>query len=126
MKAVMVEGFGPIEDAVVRDIPDPAPGPGDVLIAMKAADVNFPDILVMEGAYQVKPPLPFSPGKAGAGVVEAVGAGATRFKPGDRVAVEVEYGAYAEKLVAAENLCYPLPKGISFNDAAALSLVYQT
>ncbi len=126
MKAVLVENFGPIEDAVVRDIPDPAPGDGDVLVAMKAVDVNFPDILVMEGAYQVKPPLPFSPGKAGAGIVEAVGAGVTRFKPGDRVAAEVEYGAYAEKLLAAENLCYPLPDGISFNNAAALSLVYQT
>ncbi|MCP5081361.1 MAG: NADPH:quinone oxidoreductase family protein [Alphaproteobacteria bacterium] len=126
MKAVMVEGFGPIENAAVRDVPEPVPGPGEVLVAMRAADVNFPDILVMEGAYQVKPPLPFSPGKAGAGIVEAVGAGATRFKPGDRVAAEVEYGAYAEKMLAAENLCYPLPKDISFEDAAALSLVYQT
>ncbi len=126
MRAVIVEGFGPIEGAAVREVPEPQPGAGEVLIALGAADVNFPDILVMEGAYQVKPPLPFSPGKAGAGTVEAVGPGVSGFKPGDRVAFEVEYGAYAEKLVAAEHLCYPLPEGISSVQAAALSLVYQT
>ena len=73
MKAVIVESFGPLETAKVREVEAREPGPGEVLVAMGAADVNFPDILVMEGAYQVKPPLPFSPGKAGAGLVEAVG-----------------------------------------------------
>ncbi|MEM8646502.1 MAG: NADPH:quinone oxidoreductase family protein [Pseudomonadota bacterium] len=126
MKAVMVDEFGPLETATVRDVPDPQPGAGEVVIALGAADVNFPDILVMEGAYQFKPPLPFSPGKAGAGIVEAIGDGVTRFKQGDRVAVEVEYGAYAEKVLAVEHLCYPLPDGISFTAAAALCLVYQT
>ncbi|MEM8686882.1 MAG: NADPH:quinone oxidoreductase family protein [Pseudomonadota bacterium] len=126
MRAVMVDAFGPLEMAQVRDVPDPLPDAGEVVIALGAADVNFPDILVMEGAYQFKPPLPFSPGKAGAGIVEAIGSAVTRFKVGDRVAVEVEYGAYAEKVLAAEDLCYPLPDGIAFTDAAALSLVYQT
>ena len=126
MKAVILERFGPVEDAAVCIVPDPEPGHGEVLVALQAADVNFPDILVMEGDYQVKPPLPFSPGKAGAGIVEAVGEGVSHFKVGDRVAVEVEYGAYAEKITAAEHLCYPLPEGISFKEAAALSLVYQT
>ena len=126
MKAVLVESFGPVGNAKVHNVADPEPGPGEVLVSMRSADVNFPDILVIEGAYQVKPPLPFSPGKAGAGIVAAVGPGVSAYKAGDRVAVEVEYGAYAEKLVAAEHLCYPLPEGISFEDAAALSLVYQT
>ena len=73
MKAVMVEAFGPLGDARVREASDPWTGPGEVCIAMRAADINYPDILVMEGNYQVKPPLPFSPGKAGAGIVHAVG-----------------------------------------------------
>ena len=126
MKAVIVEAFGPVENASVLDVADPEPGEGEVRIAVRAVDVNYPDILVMEGLYQVKPPLPFSPGKAGAGIVDAVGPGASRFQPGDRVAFEVEYGAYAEKLCAAEHLCYPLPDGIDFGAAAAASLVYQT
>ncbi len=126
MQAVIVEQFGPVDEATVRTVPDPVPGAGEVLVSVRAADINFPDILVMEGAYQVKPPLPFSPGKAGAGIVEAVGSEVTGMKPGDRVVFEVEYGAYAQKVIAAEHLCYPLPEGISFTDAAALSLVYQT
>jgi NADPH2:quinone reductase len=126
VKAVIVEAFGPVENAQVRTVDDPLPGKGEVCIAVKAAETNFPDILVMEGSYQVKPPLPFSPGKAAAGVVESVGDGASRFSPGDRVAVEVEYGAYAEKMIAPAASCFLIPDGISFEDAAALSLTYQT
>ena len=126
MKAVCVREFGPIEAAEFADVSDPVPGPGEVIVAVEAAEVNFPDILIMEGKYQVKPPLPFSPGKAAAGIVETVGDGVTSPKPGDRVAVQVEYGAYAEKLKTPAATCYPMPNGMSFADAAALGLVYQT
>ena len=126
MKVVFVEEFGPVGDARVAELPVPEPGPGEVRIAMEAADINYPDILVMEGLYQVKPPLPFSPGKAGVGVVEAVGDGVTSFVPGDHVAAEVEYGAYTERLVCPAELCCPIPAGIPFETAAALTLAYQT
>ncbi len=126
MKAVVVEAFGPVRDARVAELPDPEPGPGEVRIAMKAIDINYPDILVMEGLYQVKPPLPFSPGKAGVGVVDAIGHHVTAFAPGEPVAVEVEYGAYSEKLVCAEDLCCHVPADMPFETAAALTLAYQT
>ena len=83
MKAVIVRDFGSFDQAEVRHVPDPVPGPGEVVIAVKVADVNYPDFLVIEGRYRVKPPLPFSPGKAGAGVIETVGAQAlARLKAG--------------------------------------------
>lgn len=126
MKAVVVEAFGPIGDARVAEVSVSEPGPDEVRIAMQAADINYPDILVMEGLYQVKPPLPFSPGKAGVGIIETVGDGVSDFKPGDRVAAEVEYGAYTEQLVCPAGLCCIIPEDISFETAAALTLAYQT
>ncbi|WP_425405481.1 NADPH:quinone oxidoreductase family protein [Hwanghaeella sp.] len=126
MKAVFVEAYGPYRNAVLKTAQDTAPEEGEVLVRLMAADVNFPDILVMEGKYQVKPPLPFSPGKAGAGIVEAVGDGVTGIGPGDRVAVQVEYGAYAEKVLVPAQTCYRMPDDMPFDIAAALGLVYQT
>lgn len=84
MKAVMVREFSPFDQAGVEDVADPVPAVGEVIVAVKAAEVNYPDILVMEGNYQVKPPLPFSPGKAAAGIVESVGDDVEDLKPGDR------------------------------------------
>ena len=126
MKAVLVREFGAFDSARISEIPDPVFGPQEVVIAVKAAEVNYPDILVMEGNYQVKPPLPFSPGKAAAGIVEAVGSDVEGLEAGDRVAVQVEYGCYAEKLKTSAATCYPMPDDMSFADAAALGLVYQT
>lgn len=126
MKAVFVEEYGPYANAVLKTADDPSPQAGMVLVRLMAADVNFPDILVMEGKYQVKPPLPFSPGKAGAGVVEAVGADVKGMEPGDRVAVQVEYGAYAEKVSVPAQTCYPMPNDMPYDVGAALGLVYQT
>lgn len=126
MKAVLVEAYGPYSGAVLKTVDDPVVEPGMAVVRLMAADVNFPDILVMEGKYQVKPPLPFSPGKAGAGLVEAVGDGVTGLKPGDRVAVQVEYGAYAQKVLVPAQTCYPIPDDMPFDVAAALGLVYQT
>lgn len=122
----MVDAFGPLEKVAFRSVADPVPATGEVCIAVKAAETNFPDLLVIEGSYQFKPPLPFSPGKAAAGIVEKVAAGVTSIEPGDRVSVQVEYGAYAEKLTAPAVNCYLMPDQMSFEVAAALSLTYQT
>ena len=85
MKALLCKAFGPPETLVVEDVPSPRPGPGEVVIDVKAAGVNFPDVLIIQDKYQFKPPLPFAPGGEVAGVVKAVGAGVTHVKPGDRV-----------------------------------------
>ncbi len=126
MKAVWVDCFAPIDEISMADVPDPTPGPGQVQVAVRAVEANYPDILVIEGLYQVKPPLPFAPGKAAAGTVTALGPDVTTLSSGDHVAVQVEYGAYAEKLVADTTTCYPMPEGMSFEVGAALGLVYQT
>jgi NADPH2:quinone reductase len=126
VKAVLVEAFGPLDTHAVTEASDPAPTPGTVVIDVHAADTSYADILVIEGAYQVKPPLPFSPGKSAAGIVRAVGDGVTRVGPGDRVLAQVEYGAYAEILAAREDELFAIPPTIGFETAAALGLAYQT
>lgn len=126
MRAVIVREFGPIENARVEEVSPSSPGPDEVLIHGAAAEVNFPDILVMEGAYQVKPPLPFSPGKEVAGTVAKVGAAVQDLKPGDRIAAQVEFGAYSEAVIAPANSCYRIPDSMPFADAAAIGLSYQT
>ncbi len=126
MRAVMVESFGPLENAAVKEVEPPTPGPKQVLIEVRNAGVNFPDLLIISGAYQVKPELPFIPGMEVSGVVTAVGENVEQLKPGQRVAAHVGHGAYAQQVVAPEASCYPLPDDISFEHAAALGLVYQT
>ncbi|MDO8876742.1 MAG: NADPH:quinone oxidoreductase family protein [Pseudolabrys sp.] len=96
------------------------------MIDVKAAEVNYPDILVITGQYQVKPPLPFAPGKAAAGIVSAVGDGVTDLTVGDRVTAQVEYGAFAQMLRAPVVNVYRMPDGMDFAKGAALGLVYQT
>jgi NADPH2:quinone reductase len=107
-------------------VPDLAVGPGQVLVDVKAAAVNYPDLLVMTGRYQTIPPLPFTPGKDAAGVVRAVGAGVRRVKPGDRVLLHLEYGAFATQALAREDQCLPLPAAMEYVDAVALGLAAQT
>ena len=126
MRAIVARELGPPEKLVIEELEALHPGPGEVVVENHAAAVNFPDLLVMEGKYQVRPPLPFSPGKEGAGVVKEVGAGVTRLKPGDRVMVQVEYGTYAEEVLADEAHCYPIPGGVGFDAAAAIGIAYQT
>lgn len=126
MKAVAIERFGAPEDLVLREFASPVPGSGDVLIEVHAAGVNFPDLLVCGGKYQVLAPLPFIIGKEGAGVVRAVGEGVTRFKPGQRVAFEVEAGAFAEEIRVRQDHCFAVPDQLSLIDAAGLGLAYQT
>ena len=126
VKAAIVKAFGSIEDVALEERPDPMPGPGEVVVEVAAAEVNFPDLLVIEGKYQIKPPLPFSPGKGAAGRVAQVGPAVDGFARGDRVACQVEYGAYAEQVLARAQTCFPVPDRIDFAAAAALGLAYQT
>src|SRR5215469_1468560 len=126
MKAVAVHAFGPIESVRIEDLPDPVPGPGEAVIDVFAAETNYPDVLVIEGKYQFKPRFPFSPGKAASGRVAAIGPDVRHLSVGDRVLVEVETGAYAEKLKARAEMCFRLPEAFDFTNAAALGLTYQT
>jgi len=126
MRAVVVEEFAPFDEVSVGDLPDPVPGKGEVVIDVKAAELNYPDILVIAGQYQIKPQRPFSPGKAAAGVISALGEGVTGFSIGDRVSVQVEYGAYAQKLRAPATSVFRMPSEVGFIKGAALGLVYQT
>lgn len=126
MKAVVVREFTQYDRAHYDDFEDPAPGAGEVVIDLAAIDVNYPDILYVEGKYQSTPPLPFVPGLAGAGRVSALGEGASRFSVGQRVLVLPACGAYAEKVAAPEAWCFPVPDDMPFETAAAFGLVYQT
>lgn len=126
MKALIVREHGPIDHLLLEDVPDPVPGPGEVLIDVHAASVNFPDLLVIGGTYQILPKRPFSPGKDMAGVVAAVGEGVTTVKPGDRVAAQHEYGAYARQCVVPQSNCFPMPSTMPFEDAAAMGITYPT
>ncbi len=126
MQALIVNEHGPVEKLSLGDFPDPTPGKGEVLIDVHAASVNFPDLLVIGGTYQNLPPRPFVPGKDLAGVVAAVGEGVTRVKPGDRVLAQIEHGAFAERAVVREGLCFVMPAKMPFADGAAMGLVYLT
>ena len=126
MKAVLCKAFGRPESLVVEDIASPTPGPGEVVISVKAASVNFPDVLIIENKYQVKPPLPFSPGSELAGVVKAVGDGVAAFKPGDRVMAITGYGAFAEEVKTEARRLLAIPPGMDFATAAAFGLTYAT
>src|SRR5688572_25268056 len=109
MKALIVNEHGPLESLALDEFPDPKPGKSEVLVDVHAASVNFPDLLVVGGTYQNLPPRPFVAGKDLAGVVAEVGEGVTRLKPGDRVIAQVEHGAFAERCVVRESLCFFMP-----------------
>ena len=126
MRAVLCKAYGPPESLVVEDLPPLEPGPGEVVVSVKAASVNFPDVLIIQNKYQVKPPLPFSPGSEVAGVVKSAGAGVTHVKPGDRVMAIIGYGAFAEEIKAEAARVIPLPAGMDFDTAAAFGLTYAT
>jgi NADPH2:quinone reductase len=126
MKAMVATRWGEPSDLEYLDVPDPEPGPGEVLIETRAVGCNFPDILMIQGKYQVKPLHPFSPGHEIAGVVRAVGSGVTHVRPGQRVIANLEWGGYAERAVAAAERVHPIPDGMPFDQAAAFFVVYQT
>src|SRR5215831_8683324 len=112
MKAVLCKAWGPPETLVVEDIPAPAPGKGQVVVAVKAAGVNFPDVLIIQNKYQFKPPLPFSPGNEIAGVVKAVGEDVRGFESGDSVIALIGWGGFAEEVAVDAAKLAPMPAGI--------------
>jgi len=126
MKAVLCRQFGPPESLVYEDLPSPAAGAGEVVVSVRAASLNFPDVLIIQNKYQFKPPLPFSPGSEMSGVVKEVGEGVRGFKPGDRVIAFTTYGAFAEEVKVEAARLVPIPEGMDFESAAAFLLTYGT
>ena len=126
MKAVLCKAFGPPESLVIEDVPSPAPGPGQVVISVKAASVNFPDTLIIQNKYQYKPTLPFSPGSECAGLVKTIGEGVTRVKEGDRVMAVTTYGSFAEEVCTDQSRVLEIPGGMDFPTASAFTLTYGT
>jgi NADPH2:quinone reductase len=126
MRAVVVHEFGPFEDLAIEDFPKPEPGPHDVLLEIHATAANFVDLLVTAGQYQFLPDIPFVPGKLPAGVVVEVGSAVKECKVGDRVLCMAEHGGYGEFIAPPESQCFKLPDKMSFVDAAAMALVYDT
>jgi NADPH2:quinone reductase len=126
MRAVRVHELTGPASLRVDDLPEPTAGPGQVLIAVEACGVNFPDVLLTRGMYQFKPAPPFSPGLEAAGTVLAVGAGVTSLLPGDRVAATMLYGAFAERVCVPEPMAVKLPDAVPFEVGAATLLTYGT
>jgi NADPH2:quinone reductase len=126
MKAVICKEYGPPEKLVLEDLPSPEPAAGQVLVSVRAAGVNFPDTLIIDGKYQFKPAPPFSPGGEVAGVIRAVGSGVSSVKPGDHVVVLAPFGGYAEEMLAGELQLIPMPDGLDFERAASALITYGT
>lgn len=126
MKAIVCEEFGPLDKLVYREIDDPRVKDHTVLIRPEAIGVNYPDGLLAQGLYQVKPPTPFVPGMEVAGTIEAVGNAVEKFKPGDRVAALGQLGGYAELAAVPQAAVFPLPDAIDTADACALLCAYGT
>jgi NADPH:quinone reductase len=126
MRALLVRNHGPLHNLTLENLPDPRPGPEEVLIDVQAASVNFPDLLVIGGTYQNLPPLPFVPGKDIAGTIAAVGTNVSSFKEGDRIMAQVEYGAYAERAAVRALNCHRMPSGMTYAEGAAMGLTYLT
>jgi NADPH:quinone reductase len=126
MKAVLCKAWGPPESLSVEEIAEPEPGPGEVVVAVKAVGLNFLDTLIIEGKYQFKPDLPFSPGAEVAGVVSALGRHVSGLAEGDRVMAYLAWGGAREKVVVATDTVVPLPAAIGFEAAAGLTVTYGT
>lgn len=126
MKALVCETFGPVEQLKIQDLPSPKPESHEVLIEVKAAGVNFPDNLMVQGLYQFKPPLPFIPGSEFAGIVSSAGADATFLPVGTRVAGFQMVGSFASQITIPAMQCMPLPDEVSFEQGAAFLVTYGT
>jgi NADPH2:quinone reductase len=125
MRAAVCRSYGTPEDLVIDDVGEPLPGPGQVVVGVRAAAVNFPDVLLIAGKYQVKIPVPFIPGSELAGEVVAVGAGAP-FRPGQRVFATTPTGAFAERALLDAGSVALIPDGADFASAAAFGVTYRT
>ncbi|WP_332847878.1 NADPH:quinone oxidoreductase family protein [Massilia sp. S19_KUP03_FR1] len=126
MKAVVCKAWGPPDDLVVEEVSDLVAGPGEVVVDVKAAGVNFPDVLTVQGKYQFKPELPFTPGNEFSGVIRAVGEGVAGYKTGNKVIAFTRQGAFAEQAVVPASMLMPMPPGMDFDTAAAITLTYGT
>jgi NADPH2:quinone reductase len=126
LKALLCKQFGPPESLVLEDVPSPKPGAGEVVVSIKAASLNFPDVLIIQNRYQFKPPLPFSPGSELSGVVKEIGEGVKNVKPGDKVIAFTTFGAFAEEVKTESGRLLPMPEGMSYAEAASFVLTYGT
>ncbi len=126
MHAWLCENPTGVDALTWQELPTPALRAGEVLIEIKAASLNFPDLLIVQNKYQMKPPLPFVPGSEFAGVVQAVGDGVTHLQVGQSVACLSGTGGFATHTIAPAALCMPLPAGFPFVDAAAFVMIYAT
>ncbi len=125
MRAIVCKEFGPVENLHLGQLPDPEPGPGEVVIDVTVAAMNFPDILIVEGKYQVRPTPPFSPGLEGTGVISAVGDGVT-LRVGSQVVAAVTHGSFAEKWLVPATSVLPFPNGLSVEQVAGFTVAYGT
>ncbi len=126
MKALLSHQPGGPETLRIDELPDPQPSAGELLVRVRAAAINYPDVLIIEDKYQMKPPRPFAPGGEIAGEVEAVGAGVEGWSPGDRLIAVPGFGGLAEKIVISAKAGIPLPTERGFEDGSALLLTYAT
>ena len=126
MKAIICKNFSTVDDLSWESVPDPVAGENEVVVDVKAAGLNYPDNLIVQGLYQFRPELPFSPGHEGAGLISSIGKNVSSFKVGDRVSFFKGFGAFAEKIVVPEALVFPLPKELPFDVAGGMFMVYST
>jgi NADPH:quinone reductase len=126
MRALLSTAPGGPDTLQLAELPDPVAGPGQVIVAVKACAINYPDVLIIEDKYQFRPQRPFAPGGEIAGVIDSVGEGVTGWQPGDRVLATVGHGGLVEKLAVPAAALHRLPEGRSFEDGAALLLTYAT
>ena len=126
MKALLSTAPGGPETLTLTEVDDPVPGPGQLLVRVKACAINYPDVLIIEDKYQFKPDRPFAPGGEIAGIVEAAGDGVTGWSPGDRLIAMLGHGGLAEKVVVPAAMALPLPEGRGFDEGSALILTYAT
>src|SRR5712664_2635060 len=124
MRAVLCHAWGPVEGLQLGEAPLPIPADGEVVIAVRAAGINYADAIMIAGHYQTKPPLPFSPGLEAAGIVAVCGDGVTRFRPGDRVMAILAHGGLAELAAAPEAETFAIPDRMSFEEAGAFPIAY--
>ncbi|MGH6725925.1 MAG: NADPH:quinone oxidoreductase family protein [Pseudolabrys sp.] len=126
MKALLCSRYGTPDDLELAELADPTPGPGEAVVRVRAAALNFFDTLIIAGKYQIKPPMPFSPSAEFAGEVESIGSGVTSLKPGDRVMAYTRYGAARERVALAADRLVKIPDRLDFDHAAGLCVTYGT
>src|SRR6266436_2301651 len=126
MKAILCTQYCGPDDLVLTEVPDPVAGPGEAVIAIKSAALNFFDLLMIQGKYQIKPPFPFSPAAEVAGVIESVGSGVTGLKVGDRVVASSGHNGAREKIALPANSIVKIPDNLDFDRAAGIIIIYGT